>query len=75
MLDCLVMSSRRTDKMSALFDDPSGGTVEPVIVTRGEIDNAEEKGISRFDASSRGTSPTFHSCTRSHLSCNFSGFE
>jgi len=69
------MSNRRTNEMSALFDDPSGGTMEPVIVTRGEIDNTEEKGISGSDASSRGTSSTFHNCTRPHLSCDFSGFE
>ena len=72
---CPAMSNRRTNKMSTLFDDPSGGTMEPMIVTRGKVDNTEEKGISGFDTSSRGTSPTFHSCTRPHLSRNFGGFE
>jgi hypothetical protein len=61
--------------MSTLFDDPSGGTMEPVIVTRGEVDNTEEKGVSGFDASSRGASSTFHSGTGPHLSRDFGGFE
>ena len=70
-----VAFSKRTDEMSTLFNDPSGGTVEPVIVTRGEIDNAEVKGISGPDASSRGASPTFDSRARPHLSRDFDGFE
>jgi len=49
--------------------------VEPVIVTGGEIDDAEEKGISGLDTGSRGTSPTFDSCTRPHLSRDFDRFE
>jgi hypothetical protein len=61
--------------MSTLFDDPSGGTVEPMVVTRGEVDDAEEKSISGLDISSRGTSPTFDRCTRPHLSRDFDGFE
>jgi len=49
--------------------------MESVVVARGEVDNAEEKGISGSDAGSRGTSSTFHSCTRPHLSRDFDRFE
>jgi len=70
-----VTSNKRTNEMSTLFNDPSGGTVEAVVVTRGEIDNAEEKGISGPDASSRGTSPTFDSRTCPHLGRDFDGFK
>ena len=49
--------------------------MEPVVVARSEVDNAEEKGISSSDASSRGTSSTFHSCTRPHLSRDFGRFK
>ena len=63
----------RTDEMPALFYDPSCGTVEPMVVTRGEVDNAEEKGVPGPDAGSRGTSATFHGSARSHLSRDFDG--
>ena len=66
---------KRTNEMSSLFNDPGGGTVESVVVTRGEVDNAKEEGISRPDASSGGASPTFDSRTRSHLSRDFDGLE
>jgi len=49
--------------------------MEPVVVARGQVDDTEEKGISGSDASSRGTSSTFHSCARPHLSRDFGGFE
>jgi len=70
-----MVLGKRTDEMPTLFDDPSGGTMEPVVVTRGEVDDTEEKGISRLDASSRGTSSTFRSRARAHLSRNFDRFE
>ena len=70
-----VTFNRRTDEMSTLFNDPSGGTVEPVVVTRGEVDNAEEKGISGPDTSSRGASPTFDGRTGPHFSRDFDRFE
>lgn len=61
--------------MSTLFNDPSGGAVEPVVVTRGEVYDAEEKGISGPDAGSRGASPAFDSCARTHLGCHLNRFE
>ena len=67
--------NKRTNEMSTLFNDPGSGTVEPVVITRGEIDNAEVKGISRPDTGARGASPTFDSRTRTHLSRDFDGFE
>lgn len=70
-----VTFNKRTNEMSTLFDDPSGGAMEPMVVTRGEVDDTEEEGISGPDASSRGASTAFHSCTRPHLSCNFGRFE
>ena len=69
------MFNKRTNEMSTLFNDPSGGTVEPMVVTRCEIDDAEEKGISRPDAGSRGTSSTFDRCTCPHLSRDLDRFE
>ena len=70
-----VTFNKRTNEVPALFDDPGSGAVEPMVVTRGEVDNTEEKSISGLDASSRSTSPTVHSRTRSHLSRDFDGFE
>ena len=75
MPHCVDMPNTRTNEMSTLFDDPSGGTVEPMVVARGEVDNAEEKSISGSDASSRGTSSTFHGCPHPHLSRDFGRFE
>ena len=49
--------------------------MKAVVVTRGEIDNAEEKGISGPDTSSRGASPTFDSRPRPHLGRDFNGFK
>ena len=72
---CVVIFNKRTDEMSTLFDNPSGGTMEPVVVTRGKVDNTEEEGVPGFDASSGGTSSTFYSCACPHLSCNLDGFE
>lgn len=70
-----VIFNKRTDEMSTLFDNPSGGTVEPMVVTRGEVDDTEEKGVSGSNVSSRGTSTTVHCCTCPHLSRDFDGFE
>ena len=61
--------------MSTLFNDPSGRTVEPVVVTRGEIDDTEVEGISGFDTASRGATPTFDSCTCAHLCRDFDRFQ
>jgi len=56
-----VTFNKLTDEMSTLFNDPSGGAMEPMVVTRGEVDDTEEEGISGPDASSRGTSTAFRS--------------
>ena len=45
-------SKERTNEMPALFYDPSRGTVEPMVVAGGEVDNAEEKGMPGPDAGS-----------------------
>ena len=31
---CVMIFNKRTDEMSTLFDNPSSGTMEPVVVTR-----------------------------------------
>lgn len=62
---------RRTDEMPALFNDPSGGTVESMVVSRGEVDDAEEKGISGLDAGSRSASAAIQSRARPHFSRDF----
>lgn len=64
-----------TNEMPALFDDPSGGTVEPMVVARGEVDDAEEEGVPGPNAGSGGTSTTVHSCAWSHFGCDFDRFE
>ena len=50
---CATESSYElTNEMSTLLNNPSGGTMEPMVVTRGEVDDTEEKGISGSDATS-----------------------
>ena len=49
--------------------------MESMVVTRGEVDDTEEKGISRLDASSRGTSSTFDRRASPHLGRDFDRFE
>ena len=61
--------------MPPFLDDPSSRTMEPMVVTRGEVDNAEEKGVPGLDAGSGGAAPTFQSYTRSHLMGDFGRFE
>ena len=34
--------------------------MEPVVITGGEVDDTEEKGIPGFDTVSRGASPTIY---------------
>ena len=70
-----VTSDKRTNEVSTLFDDPSGGTMEPMVITRGEVDDTEEKGVSWSDTSSGSTSPAFDSRTRPHLGRHFNRFE
>lgn len=70
-----VTFNERTNEMSTLFNDPSGGTMESMVITRSEIDDAEVKGISGLDVSSRGASPAFHGHARPHLGSNFGGFK
>lgn len=69
------MFKKRTDEMPPFFDNPGSRTMEPMVVTRGEVDDAEEKGIPGLDAGSGCASPTFHSHTRSHLMRDFGRFE
>lgn len=61
--------------MPPFFDNPGSGTMEPMVVTWGEVDDAEEKGIPWPDAGSGSASSTFHSYARSHLMRDFRGFE
>ena len=61
--------------MSSLFNDPSGGTVESMVVSRCEVDDAEEKGIPGLNVGSRRASATFHGCARAHFSRDLDRFE
>ena len=54
-----VATKERTNEMPTLLDDPCGRTMEPMVVTRGEIDDAEEEGVSGPSIDSRAAS-TFH---------------
>ena len=71
----LTTINRRTNEMPALFDDPRGGAVESMVVSRSEVDDTEEEGISGLDAGSRGASTTFYGCARAHFSCDLNGLE
>ena len=70
-----TMVGPRTDEMPALFDNPGGRAVEPMVITRRKVDNAEEEGVSGLDGGSRCTSTTFHSRAWSHLSCDLDRFD
>lgn len=69
-----ILVNRRTDKMPAFLNDPSGGAVESMVVSRGEIDDAEEKGISGLDAGPRGASAAFYGCADPHFGRDFNRF-
>jgi hypothetical protein len=49
--------------------------MESMVITGGEVDNAEEKGVSGSNAVSTGTPPTFHGSARSHFGRNLDRFE
>lgn len=68
MLQNPATVNRRTDKMPALFNNPSGGTVEPMVVSRGKVDYAKEKSVSGLDSRSRGASTTFYGRACPHFS-------
>lgn len=65
-------NEQRTNKMPPFLHNPGSWAVEAVIITRREIYDSEEKGISWLDVLSRGNTPSsvFYLGLDTHLQRN-----